>query len=199
MPKHSAQPLVPAQLRVSAEERLRHGTAPTTHGWPAGAPALTLLHNLASTPASASDALKLLHELQVHQIELDLQQEQAEQDRQQLTEAQERYFALFDLAPFGYITVDMQGQLVEANRMACSWLDLAHETGTALSVEDMFTPDSHRALHDAFARLHAGAPQASFMASPKGGGQSRQVLITPVPGCQLALLAFMPLVPASEH
>ena len=74
------------KLRQSAVERLVKGIAPATRGSSLGTEALTLLHGLASTPQTASDALKLLHELQVHQVELDLQHEQAEQECRQLAE-----------------------------------------------------------------------------------------------------------------
>ena len=97
------------KLRQSAEERIDKGTAPATRGWPTGMQALTLLHGLASEPDTASDALKLLHELQVHQVELDLQHEQAEQDRRELTENLANSAALFDLAPFAYLTLEREG------------------------------------------------------------------------------------------
>ena len=38
--------------------------------------AMAVLHQLASSPATAADAMALLHELQVHQVEVDLQQEE---------------------------------------------------------------------------------------------------------------------------
>ena len=79
MPTANTEQHARAELRVTAEERLNRGSAPATRGGSTGAPALASLHRLANAPASASDALKLLHELQVHQVELDLQHEQAEQ------------------------------------------------------------------------------------------------------------------------
>lgn len=77
-------------LRQRAEGRLEEGMAPATLGWSTGTGALTLLHRLAGDPASAGDALKLLHELQVHQVELDLQHEQMEQQLLELGEALRR-------------------------------------------------------------------------------------------------------------
>jgi hypothetical protein len=59
-------------VRTIAETRLKERSAPPTAGWPLGIDTLALLHNLASTPDRAADALKVLHELQVHQVELDL-------------------------------------------------------------------------------------------------------------------------------
>ena len=64
------------QLRQAAEDSLKQGTTPPTKGWSISADALALLYRLASNPDSAGDALKLLHELQAHQVELDLQHEQ---------------------------------------------------------------------------------------------------------------------------
>ena len=72
-------------MRLHAETVLKEGSAPPTKGWPTGVGTLSLLHELASTPARADEALKLLHELQVHQVELDLQHEQMEATRRELT------------------------------------------------------------------------------------------------------------------
>ena len=106
------------KLRRNAEERLEKGTAPFSRGLPAGTQALTLLHGLASTPETATDALKLLHELQVHQVELDLQHEQAEQECRQFAEDLANYTCLFDLAPFAYLSLDPEGLVIAANRIA---------------------------------------------------------------------------------
>ena len=82
----SAEPSKYLQLRVDAEARLDEGSAPPTNGWTVSVGALTRLHNLASAPESVDDALKLLHELQVYQVELDLQHEQMEATRRELAE-----------------------------------------------------------------------------------------------------------------
>ncbi|MFT7401161.1 MAG: PAS domain-containing protein [Hydrogenophaga sp.] len=110
------------KLRQSAEERLAKGTAPPTRGAPAGTNALTLLHGLASHPETAGDALKLLHELQMYQVELDLQHEQVEQECRQLAEDLTSCTALFDLAPFAYLSLDAEGLVIAANRIAADWL-----------------------------------------------------------------------------
>ncbi len=110
-----APPRLPAQLRLDAESRIQTGKAPATQGWTPGADALTLLYSLASDPASAPDALKLLHELQVHQVELDLQHEQMEHNQRELEGELSRYRALYESAPAAYFVVNPQGRILDSN------------------------------------------------------------------------------------
>ena len=86
-----------AELRRKAEERLR-----TTEG------------NLGHPPADA-DARALVHELQVHQIELEMQNEELLRAQAAAVEASEKYYDLFDFAPVGYFLWDHEGRILEVN------------------------------------------------------------------------------------
>ena len=57
----------------------------------------------------------VLHDLSVHQIELEMQNEELRQAQIELEIARSRYFDLYDLAPVGYGTVDAHGMIVQAN------------------------------------------------------------------------------------
>ncbi|TVP53882.1 MAG: response regulator [Gemmatimonadales bacterium] len=57
----------------------------------------------------------MLHELQVHQIELEMQNEELRRSRAELEASHERYFDLFDLAPVGYFTLTEDARILEAN------------------------------------------------------------------------------------
>ncbi len=71
---------------------------------------------------SAPDIKKLIHELQVHQVELESQNEQLRQAQIEATEAQEKYADLFDFAPVGYFTIDKKGYIIDANITGASLL-----------------------------------------------------------------------------
>ena len=65
--------------------------------------------------ASAEDLKRLVHELSVHQIELELQNEELRQARSEL-EARLSYIDLFDFAPVGYFTLGRDGTIRQANQ-----------------------------------------------------------------------------------
>jgi PAS domain S-box-containing protein len=70
----------------------------------------------------ANDATKLVHELRVHQIELELQNEELRNALRQLEESSTKYADLYDFAPVGYLTLDEHGVVSEANLTAAQQL-----------------------------------------------------------------------------
>jgi PAS domain S-box-containing protein len=79
---------------------------------------------LPETP-SAEEAGRLIHELQVHQIELELQNEELRRAQGELEASRARYFDLYDLAPVGYFSLGEQGLILEANLAGADLLGLA--------------------------------------------------------------------------
>ncbi len=68
-----------------------------------------------STPPVVDDPLKLIHELQTFQIELELQNEELQRSQQELVETQIKYTRLYDFAPVGYLTIGVNGMILNAN------------------------------------------------------------------------------------
>jgi PAS domain S-box-containing protein len=71
---------------------------------------------------------RTLHELRVHQIELELQNEELRAAQSEIDAARARYFNLYDLAPVGYCTISEEGMILEANLSVASLLEVFRNT-----------------------------------------------------------------------
>ena len=68
---------------------------------------------------------QLIHELRVHQVELEVKNEDLRRAQAELDAARNRYFDLYDLAPVGYCTISETEHILEANLTACALLGLS--------------------------------------------------------------------------
>ena len=80
-------------------------------------------------PTSTGMGDALLHELRVHQIELETQNEELRRMHDELSASQARYFDLYDMAPVGYCTISKKGLIQQSNFTAANLLNV---TRTAL-------------------------------------------------------------------
>ena len=92
------------ELRRKAEERLGETTAD-------GRP-----------PLNEVEAQRLVHELEVHQIELEMQNEELCRTRQELELSRDKYAELYDFAPVGYFVFDSDGLICAVNLVATQML-----------------------------------------------------------------------------
>lgn len=96
MKKIKSGPVKTATLRKKAEKRL------------AG-------KETNAEPLSGNDTQRLIHELQVHQIELEMQNEELRRALHELEKAHSKIAEFYDFAPIGYFTFDQNGLILEAN------------------------------------------------------------------------------------
>jgi len=71
---------------------------------------------------SPEEISQKLHELRVHQIELEMQNEELRRTQEELGDSRARYFDLYDLAPVGYVTISETGLILETNLTAATLL-----------------------------------------------------------------------------
>ncbi|TLP82198.1 ATP-binding protein [Maribacter sp. ACAM166] len=92
-------------LRKKAEQVLKNKYALTTTDPLAGA----------EPSSSEADTKKLLHDLEVHQIELEMQNEELQLAKQKAETIAEKYTTIYDFAPSGYFTLDSDFRIFELN------------------------------------------------------------------------------------
>jgi PAS domain S-box-containing protein len=84
-------------------------------------------HAAESTRTARSDYQEVIHDLQVHQIELAAQNEELRKTQLKLEESHARYLDLYDHAPVGYFTLDRKGRILAVNRTGSRQLGLEPE------------------------------------------------------------------------
>lgn len=141
----------------------------------------------------------LVQELHVHQIELEMQNEELHRIQAELEDARARYFDLYDLAPVGYCTISEKGLILEANLTAATLLGL---TRAALVNQpfsrfilpadwDVYYLQNKQLFETHPARLQQGFDMVStssthrlnLSAQPNGSGQ-----VGKPQGCELRML-----------
>jgi PAS domain-containing protein len=119
--------------------------------------ALGVLYELASSPSTALDALALLHELQVHQVEIDLQDEELRRSRAELETSLNRQIQLYDSAPVGYLTLDFNTVLRELNQTGAVLLGFERDFLRGQALDSFLTAESVQTLRAMLGRIAEGA------------------------------------------
>jgi len=125
-----------------------------------------------SAPRSEQENLALLHELEVYQIELEIQNSELSQSRNALEAVLDKYSDIYDVAPVGYCTLDCAGTIHAANLTAASMFGLERSRVVGRRF-GQFVADEARLSFIAFLeRVFTGQGKESIeMTLLKGGGQ----------------------------
>ena len=108
------------------------------------------------------DIRRLMHELSVHQIELEMQTEQLRQTHADLEAARTRYFDLYDQAPVAYVVLDSQGRIIECNRKATELLGGVASRLMGRALNDFVFPAGSFDFAQRRDQMLAGAELPSF-------------------------------------
>jgi PAS domain S-box-containing protein len=122
------------------------------------------------------DIMRLIHELDVHQIELDMQNEELRKAQAEIELSRTKYVDLYDFAPTGYFTFDQKGIILEVNLSGAELLQVER----SLLIRRPFIPFVSKEFQSMF-RLHlrevlsAGSKQRCELKLLKKGGALRWV------------------------
>ena len=176
MRKPAAVPTEGVELRRLAERRLKEKAR-------RGAP-----------DAAAQDLAQLNQELQIHQFELEIQNEELQQARNALEALLERYTDLYDFAPVGYVTLARDGGIVQANLAGARLLEVARARLVGRRFADFVSRES-RAWIAEFLQKVCDAPTklTCEAALVNAGNQPRHVQMEAIAsrdgqGCRVAMI-----------
>lgn len=157
-PHHTVQP--PANLRERAQALIQ-GSPSGPRAAQDASLALRVLFELAASPETASDALALLHELQVHQVELDLQNEELQSSRAELEAAWARQNQLHHAAPCAQLVLNAEGRLLEYNASAKAYFPPGASDPSGQRLDSWLAPASRPRAQEWLGRAqHSQAPMA---------------------------------------
>ena len=156
-------------------------------------------HGEAASIRTGVDTERLLHELRVHQVELEMQNTELQRARDETEIALERYTDLYDFAPVGYFSLDGQGLILEANLTGAALLGMERSRLINRRFQSFLTRTSRPAFLAMLARAMvkvskeicvvsvqngAGAfwadVQATSAACLKGPGQCCRVVVSDI-------------------
>ncbi|HLN21061.1 MAG TPA: PAS domain-containing sensor histidine kinase [Bacteroidales bacterium] len=124
-----------SSLRKKAEEKLAEKSA---------------LH---TTLFDEGETMKLIHELEVHQVELEMQNEELRIATDIAVSASEKYTMLYDFAPVGYFTLDQSGVIREVNLTGALILGKDRESLTGQKLKDFISPDTSEVFSEFYIKL----------------------------------------------
>jgi PAS domain S-box-containing protein len=93
------------------------------------------------------DVQNLIHELRVHQVELEMQNEELRKAQVELAESRDKYFDLYDCAPIGYFTLGGNGLIVEANLAGADLLGFERASLIRKGFSQFVAPGSRDAFY----------------------------------------------------
>lgn len=153
-------PLPAAELRRQAEARVSEQQSP-----------------LPRETTITADSQRLLHELQVHQVELEMQNAELQESRDQMEALLEKYTALYDFSPVSYFTLDADGKILLVNLTGATLTGITRSLLIRQSFTRLLTPDVRTRFRDFLQQTFASAAKQEGTFTLLRGNQTARVII----------------------
>lgn len=164
-----ARPMDPSKLRLAAEARLAEN----------------------KLVDSRQDQARLVHELQVHQIEMEMQSEALLQANAALAASHDRYLDLYELSPVGFLTLTPEEVIVEINLTGATLFGLNHDNLLDCKLSTLLHPEDSERWRVFFrSMINQGGNQNAEFRLPGDAASSKHVRLD----CQLVRRAFDKIV-----
>jgi PAS domain S-box-containing protein len=124
---------------------------------------------------SEADVAVVIHELRVHQLELQLQNEELRKAQVELEQSRARYAELFDFAPVGYLVFDPNGLIAESNLTATSLLGVERSRLIGKPFSQWVAPSSRDTWHLHYRAVFKTAKNHQCQIEVMGKDQARLV------------------------
>jgi len=108
-----------------------------------------------------SDTKKLLHELQVHQIELEMQNEELQEANETAEKALKKYTMLYDFAPMGYFTLNREGEICDLNFTGADLLGEKRFSLVNSNFKLFISPESQAVFNRFFSKVYSSNTKES--------------------------------------
>jgi PAS domain-containing protein len=105
-------------------------------------------------PENETDVKRLLHELQVHQIELEMQNDELHQAYETAEAALKKYTILYDFSPMGYFTLNSDGRICELNFTGAEILGDKRISLVNSNFKLFVSEDSKAVFNDFFSKVY---------------------------------------------
>jgi PAS domain-containing protein len=112
-------------------------------------------------PVKETDLKKLLHELQVHQIELEMQNEELREANETAETALKKYTMLYDFAPMGYFTLESDGNISDLNFTGAEMLGDKRFSLVNSNFKLFISKDSQAVFNDFFSKVYTSNAKES--------------------------------------
>ena len=96
---------------------------------------------------SPEDYKAAIRELHVHQIELEMQNEELRKTQEELSEVRDKYADLFNFAPVGYLVLNSNNKIVDANLTACTMLGINRYPLLNMEISNILSPESQNTFY----------------------------------------------------
>lgn len=136
-------------------------------------------------PSADLKPQRLLNELRVHEVELELQNEELQRIRDELEVSNRQYSELYDFAPSGYLTLDFDGAITLANLAAAQILGTERARLVGRSLERFVSTDDQATFNSWFRGVVQGADPTPCVIQLGGVDDERAIVVQLTATCSL--------------